>query len=142
MSKTLRFKCPKCGTVQDVLGNGPCWKCHVMISLPEDGVIWIRRMDDLIFGGGRFRRLTEVYLNGIFLNWLSNNEFIRIPVPYGHYNVLLKHPDRPMANYTGVGLEFDITPNNRVVYLKTEDTVGESGTVILKPATAEEMPPV
>jgi len=43
MPTPLRFKCPQCGMVQDVAGNGPCWKCHVMVCLPEDGVIQIYR---------------------------------------------------------------------------------------------------
>ena len=44
MSNLLRFKCPKCGKVQDVKGDGPCWKCHTMVTLPKDGVIQIYRM--------------------------------------------------------------------------------------------------
>ncbi|MBR3340999.1 MAG: hypothetical protein IKG30_05225 [Clostridiales bacterium] len=139
MSKIFRFKCPKCGTVQDVTGNGPCWKCHVMVRLPEDGIIWIYRMASC---GSRFGKPVEINLNGIHLNWLRCNDFIGIPVPYGHYHVLMKYADYPMAKSKGIGQEFDITPNNRVVYLKAARIIpGYTGTVVLEPATADEMPP-
>lgn len=140
MSKLFRFKCPQCGTVQDVSGNGPCWKCHVMINLPEDGVIWIYRMASCM---GRVRHM-EIYLNGIRLGCLKYNDFIRIPVPYGHYNVMLKFLNYKMSKYVGVGQEFDITPDNRIVYLKAAHVIPGyfTNTTILEPATAEEMPPV
>ena len=60
MPTPLRFKCPQCGMVQDVAGNGPCWKCHVMIHLPEDGVIQILRTL-------RTKLSMEIYINGIEL---------------------------------------------------------------------------
>lgn len=141
MSKLFRFKCPKCGTVQDVPGNGPCWKCNVMISLPEDGVIWIYRMASC---GGKFGRSMEIYLNGIRLGCLKYDDFIRIPVPYGHYNVMLKFLNYKMSKYKGIGQEFDITPDNRIVYLKAARVIPgyHTNTTILEPAAEEEMPTV
>ena len=140
MSKLFRFKCPKCGTVQDVAGNGPCWKCHTMISLPEDGVIWIYRMASC----GGIGRSMEIFLNGIRLGTLKYDETIRIPVPYGHYNVLMKFLDHKLSKYKGVGLEFDVTPNNRIVYLKAARVIPGYGTntTILEPAYPEEMRPL
>lgn len=143
MPTPLRFKCPQCGMVQDVAGNGPCWKCHVMVHLPEDGVIQILRTL-------RTKLSMEIYINGIELGLLgrraghySSFDTVRIPVPYGHYHVLVKYLDYVARKYKGIGLEVDVTPQNRFVYLKAERIVpGYSPTVVLDPATAEEMPPV
>ena len=140
MSNLLRFKCPKCGKVQDVPGNGPCRKCGVMVTLPPDGVIQIYRMASC-------RGVTskmEIYLNGIRLGFLGFDDIIRIPVPYGHYNVMLKFMDYKYNKNKGMGLEFDVTPNNRIVYLKAARVIPGymNNTVILEPATPEEMRPL
>ena len=143
MPTPLRFKCPHCGMVQDVAGNGPCWKCHVMVCLPEDGVIQILRTL-------RTNLSMEIYINGIELGLLgrraghfSSLDTVRIPVSYGHYHVLVKYLDYPARKYKGVGLEVDVTPQNRFVYLKAARIIpGYSPTVVLDPATAEEMPPI
>ena len=138
MSK-LVLKCPKCGTVQYVKGDGPCWKCHTMVVFPKDGVIQIYRMASC---KGVFGRSMEIYLNGILFGLVEFNEVIRIPVPYGHYNVMMKFMDYKMSKYKGTALEFDITPNNRIVYLKAARVIPGfmTNTTILEPATAEEMP--
>ena len=138
MSK-LVLKCPKCGTVQYVKGDGPCWKCHTMVVFPKDGVIQIYRMASC---KGVFGSSMEIYLNGILFGLVEFNEVIRIPVPYGHYNVMMKFMDYKMSKYKGTALEFDITPNNRIVYLKAARVIPGymTNTTILEPATAEEMP--
>lgn len=84
----------------------------------------------------------EIYLNGILFGLVEFNEVIRIPVPYGHYNVMMKFMDYKMSKYKGTALEFDITPNNRIVYLKAARVIPGcmTNTTILEPATAEEMP--
>lgn len=143
MSTLLRFKCPQCGTVQDVEGNGPCWKCHVMISLPEDGVIQIHRMIHTNMS-------MEIFINGISLGLLGrrarnfrSEDTVRIPVLYGHYNVLVKYLDYPARKYKGIGLEFDVTPQNRFVYLKAARIIpGFTPTVVLEPVTPEELRPL
>lgn len=137
MSK-LVLKCPKCGTVQYVKGDGPCWKCHTMVVFPKDGVIQIYRMASC---AGIVSSM-EIYLNGILFGLVEFNEVIRIPVPYGHYNVMMKFMDYEMSKYKGTALEFDITPNNRIVYLKAARVIPGfmTNTTILEPATAEEMP--
>ena len=72
------------------------------------------------------------------------NEAISIPVPYGHHYVMAKFMDYKLSKYKGVGLECDVTPDNRIVYLKAARVIPGYGTntTILEPATAEEMPPV
>lgn len=138
MSGFLRFKCPNCGKVQDVPGDAPCWKCHTMVSLPKDGMIQIYRMGSC----GGIGRSMELFLNGIRLGCVKYEEVVRIPVPYGHYTFMAKFLDHKLSKYKGVGLEFDITPNNRIMYFKAARCIPGYGTntVILEQASAEEMP--
>lgn len=139
MSKLLRFKCPNCGKVQDVLGDGPCKVCKVMVKLPEDGVIQLYRMASC---GGNFGRSMEVFINGIRLGTMKSENIIRIPVPYGHYQVMAKFLDYKMSKYKGIGLEFDVTPENRIINLKAARCLPGymTNTVILEMASPEEMP--
>lgn len=140
MSKQFRFKCPQCGAVQDVAGNGPCWKCHTMVHLPEDGMIQICRIL-------HSKLSMEIYINGIKLGCLGRRlghyrceDTVRIPVSYGHYHVLAKYIDYVARKYKGVGLEFDVTPENRIVNLKAARVIpGYTPTVVLEFATPEEM---
>ena len=46
--------------------------------------------------------------------------------------------------YIGIGQEFDITPDNRIVYLRAARCIPGfmTNTVILEQASAEEMPPL
>ena len=139
MSKIV-LKCPRCGTVQYVKGDGPCWKCRTMVVFPKDGIIQIYRMASC---GGMFGRSMEIYINGILFGYVGFNEAISIPVPYGNHHVMAKFMDYKLSKYKGIGLEVDVTPQNRFVYLKAARIVpGYSPTVVLDPATAEEMPPV
>lgn len=138
MPTLFRFKCPQCGKVQDVTGDAPCCKCHTMVSLPRDGAIQVYRMGSC----GAVGRSMELFLNGIRLGCLKYGRSISIPVPYGHYHVLMKFLDYKLSKNKGVGLEFDITPNNRIMYLKAARVIPGYGTntVILEQASAEEMP--
>lgn len=140
MSKRFRFKCPKCGTVQDVEGDARCWKCHTMVLLPRDGVIQLYRTPSCLGIG----RSMEIFLNGNHLGYLGYNKTIRIPVPYGHYHVMMKFLNYKLSKYKGIGLECDVTPDHRIVYFKAARCIPGFGTntVILEPATAEEMPPL
>ena len=137
MSKLFRFKCPKCGKVQDVPGDAPCWKCHTLVTLPKDGVIQLYRMASC----GWWNHSMEVYLNGIRLGYVKYEGVVTIPVPYGHYQVVAKFMDYKMNHYKGQGLEFDITPYDRIMYLRAARCIPGFGTntVILEPAVYDEM---
>ena len=127
MSKLLRVRCPKCGTVLDLPGDGQCWKCHTLIA-----------------SCGGWRCYMEVYLNGIRLGTLKYEDVTRIPVPYGHYQVIAKFLDRKVSHYKGQGVEFDVTPQNRIVFLKAARCIPgyATNTVILEQAFADEMKPL
>ena len=136
MSKRFRFLCPQCGAYQEVKGNGPCWKCHVEVALPTDGLILIYRKSSV-------PAMMEILLNGYDLGCLEIKECVQIPVQYGHYNVVVKYLDKVMTKYKGIGMEFDITPDNRIMYLKVERVIpGYTATVVVEQATPEEMPPL
>ncbi len=132
MSKLLRIKCPSCGDVKDIEANTTC-KCGAPLVLPEDGVIQLYRMGSpwgVAVGFG-------IYLNDIPLGHLANAQSIRIPVQYGHYKV---HMTQGM-NRRCKDQEFDITPENRFVYLKAHLKMGFfTNTVVIEQATAEQMP--
>ena len=136
MSKRFRFLCPLCGAYQEVKGNGPCWKCHVEVALPTDGLI-------LIYRKSFVPAMMGILLNGYDLGCLGIKECVLIPVQYGHYNVVVKYLDKVMTKYKGIGMEFDITPDNRIMYLKVERVIpGYTATVVVEQATPEEMPPL
>lgn len=140
MSKVFRVKCPNCGKVQDLKGDGPCSKCKTLIGIPRDGVIQIYRMPSCLGIG----RSMELFLNDIRLGCLKYDDIIRIPVPYGHYHVMAKFLDYKLSRYKGIGLEFDVTPENRIVNLKAARVIPGymTNTVILEYALPEEMRPV
>lgn len=111
-----------------------------MVSLPRDGIIQIYRMPACLGIGSSM----EIYINNICLGCLKYGDSIRIPVQYGHYHVLMKFLDYKLSKYKGIGQEFDITPDNRIVYLKAARCIPGfmTNTVILEQASAEEMPPL
>ncbi len=92
----------------------------------------------------------EILINGIRFGCLGrrlgnyrSEDTIRIPVSYGHYHVLAKYLDYPMRKHKGIGLEFDITPQNRFVYLTASRIIpGYTATVVLEQVFPEEMNPL
>ncbi len=135
MSQLLRIKCPKCGAIQDIPGNCPCKQCKNQLVLPEDGVIQIYRMGSPIgiaVGLG-------IYLNSIPLGHVANTSSIRIPVGYGHYKIHMTLG----ATRRCRDVEFDITPQERIVYVKAHIKPGFwTNTVVIEKVTADQMPPL
>ena len=134
MASLLRIKCPSCGNVVDIPANGPCPKCSNQIVLPEQGVIQIYRMGNPIgiaVGMG-------IYLNGVPLGQLANTQTIRIPVSYGHYKLHMVLGMNRKCNDP----EFDITPEEPIVYYKAHIKMGFiSNSVIIEKSTADQMAP-
>ena len=135
MSQLLRIKCPSCGTVQDVAANGPCQKCSTLLNLPEDGVIQIYRMGSPLGVAVGM----SIYLNEVPLGHLANAESIRIPVAYGHYNISFSHGGIKKC----IPAEFDVTPQDRFIYLKAHIKPGLlTNTIVTERVPAETMPPL
>ena len=79
----------------------------------------------------------SIYLNEVPLGHLANAESIRIPVSYGHYKVHMTHG----MNRKCKDAEFDVSPNERIVYLKAHLKMGLiTNTVVIEKVTAESMP--
>lgn len=135
MSQLLRIKCPSCGTVVDVPGNSACKKCNNNLVLPEDGIIQIYRMGNPLGMAVGF----GIYLNEIPMGHLANADSIRIPVSYGHYKLHMTHG----MSRKCVDAEFDVSPNERFVYVKAHIKPGFwSNTVVIEKVTADQMPPL
>ena len=136
MSKLLRIKCPTCGTVADIQESGtPCKKCGNPLILPEDGVIQLYRMGSMFGMAVGF----GVYINGIPMGHLANTESIRIPVTYGHYNISFSHGGIKKC----IPAEFDVTPQDRFIYLKAHIKPGLlTNTIVTERVPAETMPPL
>ncbi len=136
MSQLLRIKCPSCGNVTDIAANAtPCPKCSNPLMLPPEGMVQIYRMGSpfgIAVGMG-------IYLNDVPLGHLANADTIRIPVPYGHYKLHMTHG----ASRKCRDLEFDVTPNERIVYVKAHLNMGFiSNTVVPEKVPASSMPPL
>ncbi len=135
MSQLLRIKCPSCGQVVDVPGNGTCAKCSNPLILPEEGVIQMYRMGNPLGMAVGF----GIYLNEIPMGHLANSESIRIPVSYGHYKVHMTHG----MSRKGVDAEFDVTPQDRFIYLKAHIKPGFwANTVVVERVPGDQMPPI
>ena len=98
MSKRFRFLCPQCGTYQEVKGNGPCWKCHVEVALPTDGLILIYRKSSV-------PAMMEILLNGYDLGCAGEN------VHYCRWQIV-GNGRRRGSNTSGTAC----TPEIRLVY--------------------------
>jgi hypothetical protein len=135
MSQLLRIKCPSCGQVVDVPGNGTCAKCKNPLVLPEEGVIQMYRMGNPLGMAVGF----GIYLNDIPMGHLANSESIRVPVSYGHYKVHMTHG----MSRKCVDAEFDVTPQERFIYLKAHIKPGFwANTVVIEKVAGETMPPL
>lgn len=139
MSFLLRFKCPKCGKVAEIPGDAPCPKCRTMITLPPDGVIQIHRNSK----GYRSLERTRLFINGIPLGYMRDMDSIRIPVLYGHYSISMKYLGNAARVERGIPIEFDVTPTNRYVFLKSNVSYTlMSSTMSFEFTAPEEMPPL
>ena len=111
MSAKLRFKCPHCGEVNNVLPNvSECPKCHRPVSLPPDGCIYLYRQGSPYGVAGGF----GIYINGIPYGHIGNKELLCIPLPYGEYNL---HCAVGMSRKCQ-DMQVVLSPQNRIAYAK------------------------
>ena len=135
MSNLFRAKCPACGEVLDTAGDCNCPKCQNFIYLPREGILQLYRMGSPVgvaVGYG-------IYINGQPFGHVGNCQTVRIPLPYGRYNI---HCTCGMTRKCE-DLVVDITPENNYAYVKAHINMGFwSNTIKVEPARAEDMPPV
>lgn len=111
-----RFKCPNCGTVQDLLATGPCKKCGNILAIEQPGLIALYRMGNFMGAGGAF----GLYLNNVPFGKIGNRETILFPLPYGQY---LLHIAAGMNRRCNDPI-INITPQDPYVCLKVHMNVG------------------
>ena len=84
MDATTRIKCPQCGEANNAhFFNQPCKKCGLPLPDPQQGSIYIYRQGSFFGCAGAF----GIYINGEPYGHIGNTELIRIPVPFGTYNI-------------------------------------------------------
>ena len=111
MLANIRVKCPRCGEASNVRSvYDPCPKCQHPMGLLEQGSIYIYRQGSFYGIAGGF----GLYINNHPYGYIGNRELLRIPVPYGTYNL---HSAVGM-NRKCRDLQVTITPENPVVYTK------------------------
>ncbi|MBQ7340873.1 MAG: hypothetical protein IJW41_05190 [Oscillospiraceae bacterium] len=127
MAAKVRIKCPKCGEVENYRDdNVNCVKCKSPIDLSEGGNIYLYRQGSPFGIAGGF----GIYLNNDPYGYIANRELIRMPLPYGTYNL---HVAVGM-NRRCHDVEITLSPENKDVYMKVYMKPGFiSNTFVLVP---------
>ena len=121
----LRVKC-SCGEVQDITPGSRCYKCRGEMNIPGDAMISLYRKGSPYGIAGGF----GIYLNNDPYGYIANKELLRMPLPYGTYNL---HVAVGM-NRRCHDVEVNLTPENKDVYLKVYMKPGFiSNTFVLVP---------
>lgn len=132
MSKELRLKC-SCGHVFDVETLTPCPNCNQPVNVCTDGVLQLYRMGSpvgIAVGYG-------IYINGQPYGHLGNTQTIRIPLPYGTYNI---HCTAGMTRDCK-DLTITLSPENKFAYAKARIQPGFwANTIHIEAATEADMP--
>ena len=135
MSKAFRIKCPKCGSIQDLMQSGPCPKCGTNIAVEQPGVLQIYRMGSplgVAVGYG-------IYINDVPYGHLGNTESIRIPLPFGTYKIHMTCG----ATRRCQDLTVTLGPTTPWICMKAHIKPGFwTNTIIIENANPSEMPPL
>lgn len=111
MIAQVRVKCPYCGEANNVSAmNEPCRKCKQPQNMKGEGSIYIYRQGSFYGIAGGF----GLYLNGVPYGHIGNRELLRIPVPFGTYNI---HSAVGMSRECR-DLVVNITPETPVAFTK------------------------
>lgn len=117
MAAKLRAKCPYCGKVSNLAGNGaPCPSCKKPVALSPDSCVYVYRQGSFVGIANGF----ELYINGESYGFIGNKELICFPLPYGTY----KFHCACGMNRKSNDPVFRLTPQNRVVYQKVHMKAG------------------
>lgn len=133
MSNLLRVKCTHCDHVMNAAPGSVCEKCKQPLDIPGDALITLYRKGSPYGIAGGF----GIYINGEPMGHIGNRELLRIPVPYGSYNLHIAVGLSRNCN----DMQFTLTPENRFAYYKVWIKPGFwTNSFVLEPSTAEEMP--
>lgn len=132
MAKVYRIKC-SCGEVSNVYPGSTCPKCKQPINLPPDGIIYLYRKGSPLGIAGGF----GIYINGQPYGFIGNRETVRIPLPYGSYNLHIASGMNRRCN----DFVINLTPENRQAFMKVWMRPGFwTNSFVLEPSVPEEMP--
>lgn len=108
---TTRFKCPHCNKAVDVQKDATlCPECKREINTTTDAYIYLYRQGSVYGIAGAF----GVYINGEPYGYIGNRQLLRIPVPYGTYNI---HCAVGMSRKCR-DMQVTLTPENRESFSK------------------------
>lgn len=111
MTPKFRVKCPKCGKVNNIAGNGAsCPSCKNPVPFSPDACVYVYRQGSFVGVANGF----ELYINGEGCGLIGNKELLCFPLPYGTY----KFHCACGMNRKSNDPVFTLTPQNRVVYQK------------------------
>ena len=133
---SLRFKCKHCSTVADVSPANPvCPKCGRAIEGYDGGFVQIYRMGSpvgIAVGYG-------TYINGEPYGHIANTQSVRIPLPYGTYNL---HFTCGMTRKCQ-DVQVTLTPDSPAAYVKAHLRMGFwSHKIIAEIVDQSTMPPM
>ena len=134
MSAKVRIKCPHCGDAANLKENEfICPECDKPVQIPQEACIYLYRQGSFYGVAGGF----SIYLNGEDFGSIGNKELLRIPLPYGSYNI---HCAAGMSRKCR-DMVVNLTPQAPVAYTKVYIKPGFwTNSFVLEPSTAEEMP--
>ena len=132
----LRFKCKYCSTVSDLSPASPvCPKCGQTVEGYEGGFIQIYRMGSpvgIAVGYG-------TYINGEPYGHIANTQSVRIPLPYGTYNLHFTCGMTRRCQDVAVTL----SPESPAAYVKARIKMGFwTNKIIAEEVDASTMPPM
>ena len=128
---TIRTKCPNCKHVSDD-ETGVCSKCATTFEIPQS-YLQIYRMGSPLGVAVGF----GIYINGEPYGYVANKQSVKIPLPYGTYNL---HFAQGM-NRGGQDIVVNLTPESPEAYAKVYMKPGFwSNKLIAEAAKKEDMP--
>ncbi len=131
-SNLFRVRC-RCGNVVNAAPGSICEKCKNPLPFFPDALITLYRKGSPLGIAAGF----EVYLNGVDMGRIGNKETIKMPVPYGTYNL---HVACGMSRNCN-DMKITLTPNQRFGFFKVWMKPGFwTNDFVLEVATPDEMP--
>lgn len=111
MAIKYRLKCPQCGEVINTYHDTQCPKCRNNLYVNQPAMLQLYRKGNFYGMAGSF----GIYLNGEPYGYIGNRESLKIPLPYGNYNLHIAIGISRKCN----DLLFTLSPNVPVMYAKT-----------------------
>jgi len=110
-----------------------CTKCSQEIAVPQDGMLQIYRMGNMVGAAAPM----SLYINGNPYGHLGNREQINVPLPFGTYKIHMALGTNRKCNDPVA----ELTPDNPVACFKVHIKTGFiQSTMVVEPADPASMP--